>query len=96
MPDLLPPSVHRYFASGLSALAIAKLWPEADATIFGATGACWTLGGLAYFGYLRRLRRDIEQLERDRRHGVARSDLMPVSADQAAPPARFQPRARLP
>jgi hypothetical protein len=40
--------------------------------IFGVAGASWVLGGIAYFGYLRKLRRDIEELERNRRFGVDR------------------------
>jgi hypothetical protein len=35
--------------------------------------ACWVASGTAYFGYLRKLRRDIEELERNRRYGVVRS-----------------------
>jgi hypothetical protein len=37
---------------------------------FGIAGACWALGGIAYLAYLRKLRRDIEELERNRRFGV--------------------------
>jgi len=50
--------------------------------IFGVAGACWALGGFAYFGYLRKLRRDIEELERNRRFrinpGATESPLVPA------------------
>jgi len=36
-------------------------------------GAFWVIGGIAYFGYLRKLRRDIEELEHNRRYGVIRA-----------------------
>jgi hypothetical protein len=49
---------------------IRNLWPAVDPMTFGIAGACWALGGIAYFAYLRKLRRDIEELERNRRFGV--------------------------
>ena len=66
MSYLLPRAFIVLLAWGMSSLAIRKLWPEADVTVFGAVGACWVVGGIAYFGYLRKLRRDIAELERGR------------------------------
>jgi hypothetical protein len=41
--------------------------------VFGVAGATWVFGGGAFFAYLRKLRRDIEELERARRYSVNRS-----------------------
>ncbi len=60
-------------AWGVSCVAIRELFPEADPGIFGIAGAFWVVGGTAYFGYLHKLRRDIEELERNRRYGVVRA-----------------------
>jgi len=73
MAYLLPRAVLVVIAWGMTCGLIGKLWPAADPTIFGVVGACWALGGIAYFGYLRKLRRDIEELERNRRVGVNRA-----------------------
>jgi hypothetical protein len=72
MVYLLPRAVIVLIAWGMSCVTIRKLWPEADPAIFAVAGACWALGGTAYFGYLRKLRRDIETLERNRRFGAVR------------------------
>ncbi len=58
---------------GMSCVAIKKLFPEADPAIFGIAGVSWVAGVTAYFGYLRKLRRDIEELERNFRYGVVRA-----------------------
>ncbi len=73
MAYLLPRAFIVLIAWGMSCVAIKKLFPEFDPTIFGIAGACWFAGGIAYFGYLRKLRRDIEELERNRRYGVVRA-----------------------
>jgi hypothetical protein len=46
------------------------MWPEADPVVFGLAGASSMFGGAAYFAYLRKLRRDIEKLERARRYSI--------------------------
>ena len=74
MAYVLPRAVFVLIAWGMTCVLIRQLWPGADATIFGAAGACWALGGCAYFGYLHKLRREIEELERNRRYAaVARA-----------------------
>jgi len=73
MAYLLPRAFIVLIAWGISCVAIKKLFPEVDPAIFGIAGACWVAGGIAYFGYLRKLRRDIEELERNRRYGVVRA-----------------------
>ncbi|HUZ34551.1 MAG TPA: hypothetical protein VMV19_20975 [Xanthobacteraceae bacterium] len=73
MAYLLPRTLVVLIAWGMSCVAIKKLFPDVDSAMFGITGACWVTGGVAYFGYLRKLRRDIEELERNRRYGVVRA-----------------------
>jgi len=82
MTYLLPRAVVVLIAWGMTCGLIRTLWPAADPMIFGVAGACWALGGFAYFGYLRKLRRDIEELERNRRFrinpGATESPLVPA------------------
>jgi hypothetical protein len=66
MAYLLPRAVLVIAAWAITCALIKKLWPEADPAIFGIAGASWIGGGIAYFAYLRKLRRDIEELERSR------------------------------
>jgi nitrate/nitrite transporter NarK len=73
MDYVLPRAIFLLIAWGLTCLLVRHLWPAADATVFGAAGACWAVGGFAYFGYLRKLRREIDELERNRRYGVVPS-----------------------
>jgi hypothetical protein len=73
MAYLLPRTLVVLIAWGMSCVAIKKLFPDVDSAMFGIAGACWVTGGIAYFGYLRKLRRDIEELERNRRYGVVRA-----------------------
>jgi hypothetical protein len=40
--------------------------------IFALAGASWLTAGVAYFGYLHKLRRDIAQLERALRYSKVR------------------------
>jgi hypothetical protein len=53
---------------------IRKFWHDADPMIFGVAGASWVVAAAAYFGYLHKLRRDIEQLERVRGYTVDRGN----------------------
>ena len=64
MVYLLPRTVLVIIAVAITWVLIRRLWPDADPMIFGVAGASWIFGGVAYFGYLSKLRRDIEQLER--------------------------------
>jgi hypothetical protein len=73
MAYLLPRAVLIIIAWAMTCALIKKLWPEAEPMVFGVAGATWVFGGGAYFVYLRKLRRDIEELERARRYSVNRS-----------------------
>jgi hypothetical protein len=72
MTYLLPRGIIILIAWGITCGLIKSFWPEADPTVFGVAGASWVAGGIAYFAYLRKLRRDIDELERNRRYGVGR------------------------
>ncbi len=82
MGYLLPRAVIVLIAWGMTCGLIRNLWPAADPMIFGVAGASWGVCGIAYFGYLRKLRRDIEELERNRRfrvdRGATESPLFPA------------------
>jgi hypothetical protein len=73
MSSLLPRALIVLTAWGMTCGLIKKLWPDADPMVFGIAGVMWVAGGMAYFVYLRKLRRDIEQLERNRRYSVSRT-----------------------
>ncbi len=73
MAYLLPRAVIVLIGWGLSCVAIKTLFPETDPAMFGIAAACWVTGGLTYFGYSHKLRRDIEELERNRRYGAVRA-----------------------
>ena len=60
-------------AWGMTCALIKNLWPDADAMVFGIAGVLWVAGGMAYFVYLRKLRRDIKELERSRGYSVTRT-----------------------
>ncbi len=66
MAYLLPRAVMVLIAWGLTCGLIRKLWPDTDPMIFFVAGASWTVAAVAYFAYLRRLRRDIDELDRRR------------------------------
>jgi hypothetical protein len=66
MAYLLPRAVLIIICWAMTCALIGRLWPSADPIVFGVAAASWILGGVAYFGYLRKLRRDIEALERAR------------------------------
>ena len=73
MAHLLPRAVLIIIVWAMTCALIKKLWPEAESMVFGVAGATWVFGGGANFAYLRKLRRDIEELERARRYSVNRS-----------------------
>jgi hypothetical protein len=60
-------------AWGVTCALIKNLWPDADPMAFGAAGVFWVPGGMSYFVYLRKLRRDIAALERRRGYSVTRT-----------------------
>jgi hypothetical protein len=72
MAYVLPRAFFILIAWAMTCALIRNLWPAADPMIFGMVGAPWVFGGIAYFAYLRKLRRDIEELER-RRFSIDRS-----------------------
>ena len=83
MAYVLPRAVFILIAWAMTCVLIRNLWPAADPMIFGAAGVCWACGGIAYFAYLRKLRHDIEELER-RRYGVNRQgSFQPVESPAA-------------
>jgi len=67
MAYLLPRAVIILIGWVLTCVLIRNLWPDSDSMVFIVAGASWIVGGTAYFAYLRKLRRDIEELERNRR-----------------------------
>ncbi len=73
MAYLLPRAVMVLIAWGMTCGLIKNLWPEADPMIFGVAGVSWACGGIAYFAYLRKLRREIDDLQRNRRYSADRS-----------------------
>jgi hypothetical protein len=68
MAYLLPRAVLVILAWGMTCGLIRKFWHDADPTNFGVAGASWIVAAAAYFGYLHKLRRDIEALEHARLH----------------------------
>jgi hypothetical protein len=70
MAYVLPRAILIIVAWAMTCALIKKMWPEAEPVVFGLAGASWMFGGAAYFAYLRKLRRDIEKLERARRYSI--------------------------
>ncbi len=66
MAYLLPRVVFVAIAWAMTCGLIKQLWPEAAPLIFGVAAA--SCGGFAYFAYLRKLRREIADLQRNRRY----------------------------
>ena len=66
----LPRAIFVIIASAMTCALIKHLLPQADPTIFGVAGVSWGCGGFAYFVYLRKLRREIEDLQRNRRYST--------------------------
>jgi hypothetical protein len=59
-------------AWGVSCALIKRIWPSAEMPIFAVAGATWLAAGVAYFGYLSKLRRDIVRLKRARSYTYIR------------------------
>jgi len=83
MAYVLPRAVFVLIAWAMTCVLIRNLWPAANPTIFGIVGAIWIFGGIAYFSYLRKLRRDIEELERRRYSASRQRDLQPLESPAA-------------
>jgi hypothetical protein len=66
MAYLLPRAIMVLIAWGLTCGLIRKFSPDADPMIFFVAGASLAGAGIAYFAYLRRLKRDIDDLSRRR------------------------------
>ncbi len=64
MAYLLPRALIVLIAWGITCGLIKSLWPASDPMAFGLAGATWTIGAIGYFAYLRKLKRDIDELER--------------------------------
>jgi hypothetical protein len=73
MAYLLPRAVFVLIAWGMTCVLIRKFWQPADPTIFGVVGASLVAVVGGYFGYLNKLRRDIEALERARGRSINRA-----------------------
>ena len=63
---LLPRTILVVIAWGVTCALIRRIWPSAEMPAFAFAGATWLAAGVAYFGYLNKLRRDIVRLERAR------------------------------
>jgi len=72
MAYLLPRTILVFIAWAVSCALIRRFWPSAELPIFALAGASWLTAGVAYFGYLHKLRRDIAQLERALRYSEVR------------------------
>lgn len=83
MAYVLPRAVFILIAWAMTCILIRNLWPAANPMIFGAAAVVWVFGGIAYFAYLHKLRRDIEELERRRYSASLRRDLLPVESPAA-------------
>ena len=73
MAYILPRAIIVIIAWAMTCGLIKNLWPDADPMLFGVAAASWALGGIGYFAYLRKLKRDIEELERNRRLSADRT-----------------------
>jgi hypothetical protein len=71
MSYLLPRAFIVLMAWGMTCGLIKNLWRDADPMVFGIFGLMWVGGGMAYFVYLRKLRRDIAELARNRGYSVS-------------------------
>jgi hypothetical protein len=58
---------------GMTCALIKNLWPAAaDPVILAIVALAWACTGTVYFAYLRKLKHDIEVLERNHRMRMAR------------------------
>jgi hypothetical protein len=81
MSYLLPRAFIVLMAWGMTCGMIENLWRDADPMVYAIVGLMvyaivglmWVGGGIAYFVYLRRLRRDIAELERNRGYSISRT-----------------------
>ena len=64
MSYVLPRTILVFIAFAASSALIRHVWPSAEMPVFALAGASWLTAGVAYFGYLHKLKRDIVQLER--------------------------------
>lgn len=46
---------------GMTCGLIVNLWAHVDPMVFYVAGASWTLAGIAFFGYLQKLRREASE-----------------------------------
>jgi glucose uptake protein GlcU len=83
MAYLLPRVLFVLIVWAMSCVLIRNLWPDADRTVFGVVGLVWVFGGIGYFSYSQKLRRDIEELER-RRYGIPRAAALRAIESPAA------------
>lgn len=72
MSYLLPRAFIVLMAWGMTCGLIGNLWRDADPMVFGIVGLLWVGGGMTYFVCLRKLRRDIAEIERNRGYSVSR------------------------
>ena len=72
MAYLLPRTILVVIAWGVTCALIRRIWPSAEMPAFAFAGATWLAAGVAYFGYLNKLRRDIVRLERARSYTYVR------------------------
>jgi hypothetical protein len=60
MTYLMPRAIIVLVGWGITCGLIMKVWANVDPVIFYVAGASWALAGIAYFGYLHRLRRETQ------------------------------------
>ncbi len=75
MAYLLPRALFVLIAWAMTCILVKHLLPDVEPTIFAVAAVCWAGAGSAYFAYLRKLKRDIDALERNRRAGLGRSPI---------------------
>lgn len=72
MTYLLPRALIALIAWGVTCGLIRSLWPSADPMMFYVAGASWAFVTIAYFAYVRKLRREAET-HRHRPYSASRS-----------------------
>jgi hypothetical protein len=60
MTYILPRAFIVLVGWGITCALIYNIWPGVDATIFVIAGISWALAGVVCFGYMYRLRSEIE------------------------------------
>jgi len=66
MTYLLPRVFIVAIAWAITCAVISNFWHGAGATTYAAAGLSWAAAGTMYFGYLRKLKRDMKPFERSR------------------------------